>query len=259
MRVEGAGFAIGTTMLPYVHGVNYEGPDDQAWHMWAAATFSPSLIAADFDHAVQAGYDPIRIFVQPQLSAQVLAGNFTELDTVVALARARGLHLLVTFNDDHSGDLATVARVNALIAAHLADETAIFGYDVENEPGIAQIATATYPTGIEAPLEGAGAAALAARYATPFSPVPGHVNSGPGGRTGIVGGNPGEGFDSYASMRALLARFQMANPNFPEVAASSLLATIRGRLQPESRRLSAGTAESNPWRRQPSSDHDRIQ
>src|SRR5579884_1080199 len=57
VRVTGAAFAVGDTPLPYLHGINYEGPPDLAWHMWDPATFSPDLIAADFAAAAQGGYD----------------------------------------------------------------------------------------------------------------------------------------------------------------------------------------------------------
>ena len=64
----------------------------------------------------------------------ILDGDFSRLDTVVALAAARGLRLLITFNDDGDPDLRRVAHVEALVAAHLAGNPAIFGYDLRNEP-----------------------------------------------------------------------------------------------------------------------------
>jgi len=217
VRVLGQGFALGATRLPYVHGVNYEGPGDRPWHMWATGAFSPTLIAADLDRAALAGYDPIRIFVQAPLPALALAGDFSRLDAVVALARARGLHLLLTFNDDRDPDLARVARVDGLIAAHFAAEPVIFGYDVQNEPGLAEIATALYPTTTSPlALRGRGAAALIARYGEQVSLARagearrvGDWTSGPFGRLNVT--------DLYLflNMRRLLLRFQAQNPTYP--------------------------------------------
>ena len=94
----------------------------------------------------------MRIFVQHPLPDEILAGDYSRLDTVVALAAARGLRLLITFNDGGDPDLGRVARVDALIAAHLTGNPAVFGYDLRNEPGLPDIAAAAYPTGTTLPL-----------------------------------------------------------------------------------------------------------
>jgi uncharacterized protein YgiM (DUF1202 family) len=216
VRVAGSGFAIGSALLPAVHGVNYEGPLDQAWHMWNANTFSPALIAADFDRAAQAGYDPVRIFVQDPLPAQVLAGDFSRLDAVVALARERGLHLLLTFNDDHDSDLARVAHVDSLIAAHLAHEPAIFGYDLDNEPGLGQIAGALYPAGVSVPLQGAAASALLARYPV-TTYLPRARTGGSGGTRTVIVAAPVR--LPAPDLGSLLSRFLATNPDYPYTPA----------------------------------------
>jgi hypothetical protein len=215
VRVAGTSFAAGSAPLPYVHGVNYEGPTGQAWHMWEPGTFSPSAIGADFDRAAQAGYTLLRVFVQAPLPDEVLAGNFSKLDTVVALAHARGLRLLLTLNDMHDHDLTRVARVDSLIAAHFAAEPAIFAYDVENEPGLSQIAGATYPAGLTIPLQGAAATALLARYTPAFSPFPGRPGAGAVATSVHTPRGP-------STIWSLFARFQAANPDYPLTPASGV-------------------------------------
>jgi hypothetical protein len=138
--------------LPYLHGINYEGPADRPWRMWQDGRFDPALIARDFDAVAAAGYNPVRIFVQHPLPDEILDGDFSRLDTVVALAAARGLRLLITLNDDGDPDLQRVARVDALVAAHLAGNPAIFGYDLRNEPNLADITASVYPPGASLPL-----------------------------------------------------------------------------------------------------------
>jgi hypothetical protein len=147
--------------LPYLHGINYEGPADRPWRMWQDGRFDPALIARDFDAIAAAGYNPVRIFVQHPLPHEILDGDFSRLDTVVALATARGLRLLITLNDDGDPNLQRVAHVDALIAAHLAGNPAIFGYDLRNEPNLADIAASVYPPGASLPLL---SPALAATY-----------------------------------------------------------------------------------------------
>src|SRR5918911_3261544 len=120
--------------------------------MWQDGRFAPAFIARDFDPVAAAGYNPVRIFVQHPLPDEILDGDFSRLDTVVALANARGLRLLITLNDDGDPDLQRVAHVDALVAAHLAGNPAIFGYDLRNEPNLADIAASLYPPGASLPL-----------------------------------------------------------------------------------------------------------
>jgi hypothetical protein len=152
VTVQHGAFMLAGRPLPYLHGINYEGPADRPWRMWQDGRFDPALIARDFDAVAAAGYNPVRIFVQHPLPDEILDGDFSRLDTVVALAAARGLRLLITLNDDGDPDLQRVARVDALLAAHLAGNTAIFGYDLHNEPNLADIAASLYPPGAALPL-----------------------------------------------------------------------------------------------------------
>ncbi len=129
----------------FVWGVNYEGYFDRAWKLWDDDQFVPELIDRDFAKASDAGFNVVRIFVQTGLARDIRAGKFHKLDKVVKLAQRRNLYLLVTFNDYHSPDLAAVAQLDAQIAAYLADEPTIMGYDLENEPGFYAIISAQYP------------------------------------------------------------------------------------------------------------------
>ena len=152
VAVRHGAFMLAGRTLPYLHGINYEGPSDRPWRMWQDGRFDPALIARDFDAIAAAGYNPVRIVVQHPLPSEILDGDFSRLDTVVALAAARGLRLLVTLNDDGDPDLQRVARVDALVAAHLAGNPAIFGYDLRNEPNLVDIAASLYPPGAVLPL-----------------------------------------------------------------------------------------------------------
>src|SRR2546423_117040 len=152
VTVQHGAFMLAGHLLPYLHGINYEGPADRPWRMWQDGRFDPALIARDFDAIAAAGYNPVRIFVQHPLPDEFLDGDFSRLDTLVALAAARGLRLLITLNDDRDPDLQRVAHVDALVAAHLAGNPAIFGYDLRNEPNLADIAASLYPPGASLPL-----------------------------------------------------------------------------------------------------------
>jgi len=225
-------FTLAGRPLPYLHGINYEGPADRPWHMWEDGRFNPTLIARDFDQIAAAGYNPVRIFVQRPLPNEILDGDYARLDSVVALAAARGLRLLVTFNDDGDPDLRRVTHVDALIAAHLAGNPAIFGYDLRNEPGLPDIAAALYPTGTTLPLF---ARALVDTYHERVSmdTVRAVQASGQWSRP------PFDAMDTrtlyyYLNARHLLDSFTAANPSYPAVAASAywtpFLAAANGTL-----------------------------
>ena len=127
VRVAGTGFAYGATPLPYLYGVNYEGPNDRPWQLWQDGKFDATLVARDLDTAAATGYRVLRVFVQDPLPRQVLAGQFGHLDTLAALARQRDLRLLITFNDSRDADLVRVAAVDRAIAAHFAGNPTVFG------------------------------------------------------------------------------------------------------------------------------------
>src|SRR5205823_13820818 len=57
VTVRHGAFVLAGRPLPYLHGINYEGPPDRPWHMWRDGLFDPALIARDFDAIVAAGYN----------------------------------------------------------------------------------------------------------------------------------------------------------------------------------------------------------
>ncbi|MGH2346473.1 MAG: hypothetical protein ACRDG4_14695 [Chloroflexota bacterium] len=161
VRVVKGRFMLGNTPLPYLAGINYEGPVDRPWQLWQDGKFDPTLVAEDLDAAAAAGYTVLRVFVQDPLPAQVLQGEFGHLDTLVALARQRDLRLLITFNDSRDLNLTRVAAVDRAIARHLRGNSTVFGYDLQNEPAYQDIVAASYPAGYGIPLQ---SASLVRRY-----------------------------------------------------------------------------------------------
>ncbi len=213
VAVRHGAFMLAGHPLPYLHGINYEGSSDRPWRMWQDGLFDPNLIAHDFDLMAAAGYNPVRIFIQHPLPDLILGGDFSRLDTVVNLAAARGLRLLITFNDDGDPDLARVARVERLVAAHLAGNPAVFGYDLRNEPTLIDIAGSIYPPGAVLPLL---SPALIAAYGERVSMRV--VNKVYGKGVWASGGFAA--FDRtklyrYLNARALLSAFLNANPSYP--------------------------------------------
>lgn len=208
-------FTLGNRPLPYLHGINYEGHADRPWRMWQDGLFSPTLIAQDFDAIAAAGYNPVRIFVQSPLPQMILQGDFSRLDTVVALAAQHGLRLLITLNDDGDPDLRRVARVDGLIAAHLAGNPAIFGYDLRNEPNLVDIAASIYPPGAPLPLL---SKALISAYHQRVS----MASAARARRSGAWSGGGFAAFDTrklyyYLNARAVLDDFLRNNPGYPSV------------------------------------------
>lgn len=215
--VQHGAFTLAGRPLPYLHGINYEGPSDRPWHMWEDGRFDPALIGRDFDLMAAAGYNPVRIFVQRPLPAKILAGDYSRLDTVVALAAARGLRLLITFNDDGDPDIARVARVDALIAGRLAGNPAVFGYDLRNEPGLPDIAAALYPAGATLPL-------LSQRLIDTYHEQVSLGTVRAAQASGQWSRAPYDAMDTrtlyyYLNARHLLDSFIRANPAYPAVPA----------------------------------------
>lgn len=190
VQVRHGAFVAAGHPVPYMHGINYEGPSNASWHMWEDRYFDPVAIGHDFDMMAAAGYNPVRIFIQHPIPDEVLGGDYARLDAVVALAAARGLRLLITFNDDGDRDLARVARVDASIARHLAGNGAVFGYDLRNEPHLADIISSIYP-------DGSAPALLSS------SPV--------GSRSGTA----------YDTAQRLVSSFLGSNPSYPSVPAGA--------------------------------------
>lgn len=137
----------------FVIGANYEGPTDRAWKMWEDDFFDADLIGDDFDRAASVGINTMRIFVQRPLRDDILSGDFSKLDTVMALARQYNLWIILTFTDWAEPDLARAAGLNKRIAEHLASEPSILAYDTKNEPQFTDVAGAVYPTTV--PLQSA--------------------------------------------------------------------------------------------------------
>ncbi len=129
----------------FAWGINYVGPTHQAWQMWTDAQFNPTLIEQDFTRASQLGLNTVRLFIQPPLRQDVLAGNFRKLDLAVDLARRHGLYVILTFTDYVDANLASVTDVETRIARHFRDEPAILAYDLKNEPQFDLIALSIYP------------------------------------------------------------------------------------------------------------------
>ena len=137
----------------FLLAANYEGPPDRSWKMWQDDLFDAGLIEQDFARAKQSGVNALRIFVQSPLAADIKAGKWGKLDTVVALARKYNIPLIITFFDYTEPDLSQVALVDRLVAQRYANESAILGYDLHNEPHFSDLATAIYPSGSNVPLQ----------------------------------------------------------------------------------------------------------
>src|SRR5438270_40127 len=73
------------------------------------------------------------------------------LHLVALMALAPAL-LSADLPDAADPTLQRVAHVDALVAAHLAGNPALFGYDLRNEPNLADIAASVYPPGASLPL-----------------------------------------------------------------------------------------------------------
>ena len=215
-HIIGDSFAYGLTMVPYLSGINYEGPADRPWHMWEAGKWNPMLIAADFDAAAATGYKVLRIFVQDPLTEQILAGQFGHLDTVVALARQRDLRLLISFNDSHDLNMTQVTAIERALAAHLAGNATIFGYDLQNEPGVQEIVGAIYPPGAGVALDNP---ALFKRYGQVISlaAVKAQRAAGKWRDAPFTQMSDKQVYD-YLNAATILDNFLSANPNYPTTA-----------------------------------------
>ena len=218
VRVAGSGFAYGATPLPYLYGINYEGPNDRPWQLWQDGKFDATLVARDLDAAAATGYKVLRVFVQDPLPAQVLAGQFGHLDTTAALARQRDLRLLITFNDSRDGDLARVAAVDRAIAAHFAGNPTVFGYDLQNEPRYPDIAGAVYPAGVDVPFQDAS---LVRRYGERITLKAVRDGRAGGGYAGApFAGMSDSQLWTYLNVDSILSDFIAANPDYPRTAPS---------------------------------------
>jgi photosystem II stability/assembly factor-like uncharacterized protein len=215
-HIIGDSFAYGLTVVPYLSGINYEGPADRPWQMWEDGKWDPSLIASDFDAAAATGYKVLRIFVQDPLTGQILAGQFGHLDTVVALARQRDLRLLITFNDSHDLAMTRVTAVERALGAHLAGNPTIFGYDLQNEPGVQEIVGAIYPPGTSVALD---SPALFKRYGQTISlaAVRAQRAAGQWRDAPFTEMSDTQVYD-YLNAATILDDFLSANPNYPETA-----------------------------------------
>ena len=125
--------------------VNYVGPPDRAWRIWETGQFDPALIEADFTRAAGLGLNTVRLFVQPPLKTDILAGNFRKLDLAVDLAKRHGLFVILTFTDYVEPDLLQVADLETRLAGHFRSEPAILAYDLKNEPQFDLIALSVFP------------------------------------------------------------------------------------------------------------------
>jgi len=129
----------------FITGMNYEGPTDRAWAMWDPDKFDAALIEADFVRASdQAGVNALRIFVQPSLVADIGAGKWDKLDTVVGLAEKHRLQLIVSLHDYGERDLSKVAAVAGSIAQRYRNRAGVLAFDLKNEPRFGDLALTIY-------------------------------------------------------------------------------------------------------------------
>lgn len=132
-------------------GYNYEGPADRAWKLWER--FDAGLVDADLQRARGGGANTVRIFVQNPLPSEIMAGDFSKLDSVINSAARQGLYVLLTLYDYGERDLNQVNEVNKRIAARYRGNSTIMAYDLRNEPQFLTLATTTYPQGVVAPIQ----------------------------------------------------------------------------------------------------------
>ncbi|MCL5957974.1 MAG: hypothetical protein M1358_01440 [Chloroflexi bacterium] len=150
--VSGASLVDTNGKPSFMVGTNYEGFPDRSWKLWEDGLFDAGLIDRDMAKAKRAGVRVLRLFVQRPLVADIAAGKWGKLDTVVNLARNNGLLLSITFFDYAEIELAKVAQTDRLIAQRYAKEPAIFSYGIKNEPHYQDVAAAKYPAGVTVPL-----------------------------------------------------------------------------------------------------------
>ncbi len=217
-------FMLGNKPLPYLAGINYEGPIDRPWQLWQDGKFDPTLVAEDLDAAGAAGYTVLRVFVQDPLPAQVLAGEFGHLDTLVTLARQRNLRLLITFNDSRDLDLTRVAAVDRAIAGHLRGNPAIFGYDLQNEPAYQDMVAATYPSGYDIPLQSASLVDQYGQYVT-LKKVQTQRKAGQYENAPYTDMTDAQVW-VYLNVANIVDEFFAANPNYPATPASAHWAAV---------------------------------
>jgi hypothetical protein len=142
----------------FLMAINYEGPADRAWQMWEDGKFDPALIEADLRRAREAGFTAVRAFVQAPLARDVQSGNWDKLDRFLAMARQQGLSVIVSLYDYGERDLGKVADVAGRIASRYSGDPTILAYDLKNEPQFSDLASAVYPGGARAPIQGGDAA-----------------------------------------------------------------------------------------------------
>lgn len=188
VTVRGAELVDANGARYFVAGVNYEGHTDRAWLMWQNDKFDPGLIGQNFATAAAGGYNSVRIFVQTQLRDDIRANNWSKLDKVAELAGQNGLRLLITFGDYYENNLSKLAEIDLSVARHFAGSSAILGYDLRNEPQLAELASLIYPGDQPPPLQSedliraygermSQADSDGWRNGAGHNQVPGHLNS----------------------------------------------------------------------------------
>jgi hypothetical protein len=130
----------------FVTGINYEGPADRAWQMWATDKFDAGAIDADFARANSAGMNVVRIFVQAPLAVDIAAGKWDKLDQVVSLAEKRGLQLIVSLHDYGERDLARASATAGQVAERYRGRAGVLAFDLKNEPRFGDVSLAKYAT-----------------------------------------------------------------------------------------------------------------
>jgi tetratricopeptide (TPR) repeat protein len=144
VSVRGDRLALGAAGFR-IRGVNYY-PRSAPWHRFLLEADGPEM-AAELDLIAGAGFNTIRIFLwydalftcRPE-EAVPIADRFAVVDTLLVLARERGLKVIVTLNDLPDltyrplySDRARTDAQTALIVERYRGEPAILAWDLRNE------------------------------------------------------------------------------------------------------------------------------
>jgi hypothetical protein len=123
-----------------IKGINYY-PKNSAWDMYGAK-FNADTIGADFTIISKAKLNTVRIFVPYEDfgKATVSAEKLDKLKTVITLAKAKNLDVIVTLFDfygDYSPESWTLTHRHAEnIVTALKDYSNIVAWDIKNEPDL---------------------------------------------------------------------------------------------------------------------------
>ena len=135
----------------FVQGVNYIGAVDRPWQLWSQ--FEPNLIKEDFKKIQEAGLNVVRLFSSPILEKEIRAGTFNKLDRVLQFAADYKLLVLLTLNGSRALNLAAVSALDQKIIDRYQEDPVILGWDLQDNPGLFDLAAAIYPKQSFVPLQ----------------------------------------------------------------------------------------------------------